>query len=64
MNLSIILMATAMWLLLFLQGLHSVPDLGYAPWFFFGAGVAQWVAGVVFVDAMRELKAYLWWKGD
>jgi len=58
MNIGIISLASCCWGLLFLQGLHASPN-DVAPWFFFGAGIAQWVAGVTFVGAYRELKDWL-----
>jgi len=57
MNTGTILLASACWGLLFLQGLSSPPEV--APFFFLASGVAQWVAGVTFVGAYREVKGWM-----
>lgn len=56
MNTSILALGSAIWALLFLQAIHITPDDSLAPYFFFGAGVAQWVCGVCFVGAVREFR--------
>ncbi len=57
MNVFALLMATCAWGILFLQALHMTNYETAAIWFFF-AGVAQWVAGVVFKPAYKEMKGY------